>query len=339
MSRLTTESLPVFAQTVGCLPSVSVLLPAWNEATMIGRCLDSLTGIDWPGLEIVVCAGGGDGTLEIARSYQNRRVVVLQQRPGEGKQVALRRCLAESRGEIIYLTDADCTVPASTFFAVLDPIIGGHEHVVTGNSRSLPDFRHHPIVRYQDFVSSVGAGRLGDYSVGLHGRNTALTRSALTHAGGFAWSALTGTDYALAEELHRHGFRIRHVPVEVFSEYPMTIRGYIRQQSRWLRNLVLLGVRYRRWSLALPAIVSSVALSVLAVASASSAVCRYPPRSVIGLAWSGLVAKRALNAWRRGDRRHRRSVVSWSVLMTPVEVWIRLQVLVELAQPGCRWRW
>ena len=30
------------------LPSVSVLLPAWNEAKMIGRCLDSLLAIDWP---------------------------------------------------------------------------------------------------------------------------------------------------------------------------------------------------------------------------------------------------------------------------------------------------
>src|SRR6266545_682146 len=50
-------------------PSVSVLLPAWNEAVMLRRCLDSILAIDWPKLEVVLCAGGNDGTLEIANRY------------------------------------------------------------------------------------------------------------------------------------------------------------------------------------------------------------------------------------------------------------------------------
>jgi glycosyltransferase involved in cell wall biosynthesis len=98
-----TVTLPVPETTNTGLPSVSVLLPAWNDAAMIGRCLESLLTIDWPDLEIVVCAGGADGTLDIARHYESERVTVLEQHPGEGKQAALRRCLERSRGDIIYL--------------------------------------------------------------------------------------------------------------------------------------------------------------------------------------------------------------------------------------------
>src|SRR5690606_13618117 len=59
----------VAAMSERALPSVSVLLPAWNEASTLGRCLDSLLAIPWPDLEIILCAGGNDGTVEIAKRY------------------------------------------------------------------------------------------------------------------------------------------------------------------------------------------------------------------------------------------------------------------------------
>ena len=67
----------------------------------------------------------------------------------------------------------------------------------------------------------------------------------LERSGGLDTEAATGTDYVLAKMLSRAGARIRLVPQSlVATEYPETIRSYLRQQRRWLRNVVLHGRRF-----------------------------------------------------------------------------------------------
>src|SRR5690348_259313 len=54
-----TSRLPVLAH-----PSVSVLIPAWREAATIEACLHRLQQVQYPSWEIIVIAGGPDGTFE-----------------------------------------------------------------------------------------------------------------------------------------------------------------------------------------------------------------------------------------------------------------------------------
>src|SRR5215212_9347279 len=55
-------------ETEGAIdPLVSVLVPAWNAVATLDRCLTSLLTIDHPPSEVIVCAGGNDGTWEVAK--------------------------------------------------------------------------------------------------------------------------------------------------------------------------------------------------------------------------------------------------------------------------------
>lgn len=224
--------------------SVSVLLPAWNEAVMIERCLESLLALNWPELEIIICAGGDDATLEISRSYAGERVTVLEQRPGEGKQAALRRCFAHSRGEVLYLTDADCIVPNEVFQAVVEPVACGEVAACTGTSCPAPDQRIEPFALYQWSISRASERRRSEVSTGLLGRNCAVRRDALIRAGSFREHVPIGTDYHLAKSLLKQGEQIRFVPAAVRTFYPTQAGEFVRQQSRWLRNIFLHGPRF-----------------------------------------------------------------------------------------------
>lgn len=175
----------------GRLPSVSVLLPAWNEGRMLARCLDSVLAIDWPDLEVVVCAGGTDGTLDIARRYEGSRVTVLKQQAGEGKQRALRRCFERSRGEIVYLTDADCIVGSASFRAVIEPIVEGEAAAATGTSRPLPEQQRRLLPFFRWSIQRGVERRRSPESTGLLGRNCAVSREALIAAGAFAEPAFS----------------------------------------------------------------------------------------------------------------------------------------------------
>jgi glycosyltransferase involved in cell wall biosynthesis len=91
-------------------PFVSVIVPARNEETSLGACLESLvsqTGVDFE--IILVDDGSTDRTREIARSFAGVRVVEPGPLPTgwSGKNNALVAGAKEARGEWLLFTDAD----------------------------------------------------------------------------------------------------------------------------------------------------------------------------------------------------------------------------------------
>ena len=229
-------------------PRVSILVPAWNEANNIGPCIESILALRYPDKELVVCAGGNDGTLDIAQRYSGSNVVVLEQYQGEGKQRALQRCFERATGEIIFLTDADCLLDDDSFERTVEPLLSGEEEVSTGSWRPLDEQLGNPFVIYQWSHHLYREGVLPDHIDSLDGRNAAIRRSALERVGGFKVTAHIGTDYQLSNELTTAGYRIRFVHhSRVRTEYPETVMQYWRQQSRWFRNALLLSARFGIW--------------------------------------------------------------------------------------------
>jgi len=103
-------------------PFVSVIVAARNEETNIGVCMESLLKLDYPHekLEIIIMNDRStDRTGEIVKSYlsSNPGLVYIEAIETEGrlkgKTRALVQAIKKSRGEIIFTTDADCTVKAS----------------------------------------------------------------------------------------------------------------------------------------------------------------------------------------------------------------------------------
>ena len=96
------------------LPSLSIVVPARDEAASIGRALGSLLAQDYPGLEVIaVDDRSADGTGAVLRELAARepRLVVLRvdDLPAGwlGKNHALWRGAERARGKWLLFTDAD----------------------------------------------------------------------------------------------------------------------------------------------------------------------------------------------------------------------------------------
>jgi cellulose synthase/poly-beta-1,6-N-acetylglucosamine synthase-like glycosyltransferase len=91
-------------------PTVSLLIPAYNEAAMIALKIENSLALDYPAekLEIVVaCDGPRDGTTAIARqAAQGTRVRVLDFPVNRGKIPTLNDGVRELSGEIVVFSDA-----------------------------------------------------------------------------------------------------------------------------------------------------------------------------------------------------------------------------------------
>lgn len=91
------------------LPTVSIIIPAYNEEKSIEKTIESVLASDYPRekLEIIfVNDGSKDKTYELAKKYKAKNVKILTKENG-GKGTALNFGLKKASGEIVFSMDAD----------------------------------------------------------------------------------------------------------------------------------------------------------------------------------------------------------------------------------------
>jgi len=92
------------------LPSVSVLIAAYNEETVIAERIENALQLDYPDskLEIVIASdGSSDATNDIVKRYSDPRVRLLEYGVRQGKAAVLNAAFPKLRGTIVVLTDAN----------------------------------------------------------------------------------------------------------------------------------------------------------------------------------------------------------------------------------------
>jgi len=88
-------------------PRVSVLVPLYNKAAYIRRCLDSILEQSWTDFElIVVNDGSSDEGPAIVGGYDDSRIRLLSQ-PNAGPGAARNRGAGEASGDYLAMLDGD----------------------------------------------------------------------------------------------------------------------------------------------------------------------------------------------------------------------------------------
>lgn len=93
-------------------PSLTLLVPAYNEAAVIEGTLRNKLDQDYPAdkLEIIVISDeSDDGTDEIVKrlAEEDPRIRLLRQSPRQGKTAGLNRAVEQASGEILIFSDAN----------------------------------------------------------------------------------------------------------------------------------------------------------------------------------------------------------------------------------------
>lgn len=278
----------------GDAPRVSVLVAAWNEAPRLPALIASFRALRYPNRELIISAGGADDTYAVALALAGADIDVIEQQAGQGKQRALRECYAQASGDLIFLTDADCLLDDAAFEATLAPLITQGADAATGGSRPLDAQLASAFVRHQWYCDRYARARWTGFTDGLLGRNAALTRRAVDAAGAFSADVATGTDYHMARALLRQGIRIRYAPAsQIRTAYADTFDAYRWQQARWLRNLVLHGLRSGASGDVLRALLPSLIGTAALALTPFGLLCSPITRMMTGTAWLYVTLNRA----------------------------------------------
>lgn len=176
-------------------PTVSIVVAVRNEEKYLRDCLTSLSRIDYPEEKldiIVVDDASSDGSTSIIESFaKNFNVDFVRLEEGQkekpGKAGALLAGIEKSRGEIVFITDADCIVPQSW---VRDMLAGFHKRtgIVGGFTLLQPPVTIFEKLQAMDWfflLSVASAASQFNKPITWVGNNLAVRRAAYDQVGGY----------------------------------------------------------------------------------------------------------------------------------------------------------
>ncbi len=238
-------------------PSVTIVIPLYNEGEQIYKTLHSLAAQNYPAdkFQIIVVddASKDDSVLWAQKAAQEfPSIVILQNAENMGKRLAISRAVEMASSEFIVSVDSDVIVDKNAiaelmkgFTAEQIAAVGGRVYVLNCHKNWLTKmqaikyfFGYQYLKNLENAYSTVMC---------LSGCLTAYRREVflqlepiLQNRQMFGVSIKYGEDRFLTQQVLKAGFATRLCPkARCFTNAPTTVAGYFSQQLRWRRsNLV-----------------------------------------------------------------------------------------------------
>ncbi len=130
------------------LPSVSIILSAYNEEKVIAEKIENFLSLDYPKDKIeffIISDESTDKTDAIIQSYMEKentereRIRLLRQEPREGKTKALNKAVLEVKSEILFFTDADSMLHKDAMRKIVAPFADPQIGLASGRSVYLDE--------------------------------------------------------------------------------------------------------------------------------------------------------------------------------------------------------
>ena len=255
-------------------PTMTVIIPAWNEADALPRTLNSLLAqSDQPETIIVADDGSTDGSLDrLAAEYglefingdslgRSRRYPHLYalRKPHSGKADSLNQAIVRSKDEVVIVLDADTSLYPGAIAAVRESFAQHpHLHAVAGvpvpscskswHGQVLQFFQRYEYMR--GYVWHVGWNAF-DAVVIISGACSAFRRDLLLAVEGYDasnWTEDCEIIFRLQAYLRSRGegFRVRIDPRFLArTDAPDTLISFLRQRRRWFGGFWETLVQYR----------------------------------------------------------------------------------------------
>ncbi|MGZ4247094.1 MAG: bifunctional polysaccharide deacetylase/glycosyltransferase family 2 protein [Solirubrobacteraceae bacterium] len=247
LARRRVPKVPALA----CL--VTVVIAAYNEASVISKTIESLLRSTHDDLEIVVVNDGStDRTLDVLHDLAEHhpQVKVIDQE-NRGKAAAVNRAFAEASSDFVVTGDADTIFAPETVSFLVDHLVRNKEVaavaglVRVGNIRGL-------LTAWQalEYVKSIAVTRTAEHV--LHtitvvpGACAAWRRKAVLAVGGFD-SRTLAEDCELTVRLQEAGWKIEQDNRAVaYTEAPEGLRRLYKQRIRWTYGNIQVFWMHRR---------------------------------------------------------------------------------------------
>ena len=219
------------AKIASVLPLISVIVPALNEESVLGRCLTSLAQQKLPAAlfeVIVVDNGSTDRTKDVARSFGDSLALTVLERSGVRISALRNLGAARAKGRFLAFLDADCAAPRHWLQQTADLLRADNFRIIGAQYR---------IPENSSWVAKAWYGDLWRTKDGpvsyVPGGDLAISRELFMNIGGFDETIITSEDTEFCERASVSSVPILAIPSlsVVHLGTPQTLEGFYRKQS------------------------------------------------------------------------------------------------------------
>jgi len=222
-------------------PSISVIIPAYNEEKYLPVCLASLKKQTYPPLEIIVVDNNStDKTAQIAKKFGVKVVFEKKQGIAYARDVGFKA----AQGEIVARTDADSEIPPNWLEKIVKIFQTNPKAVaLTGTSAFYDTCTTCNLLAKYWFSACLYFFKVLAGHHQFHGPNMAIKKEVLSKISPFSDNLCLHEDMDLACHIAAHGEIIFDPSLVVFSsarrlkESPLS--ALIKYPAMWLYGLLL----------------------------------------------------------------------------------------------------
>ncbi len=188
-------------------PLISVIIPNRNGEKTIGLCLEAIYKSDYHPFEVIVVDDQSeDRSVDVIRHFPCRLVRLAQH---SGAAAARNAGAAESRGAILFFTDADCLLESGTLSVAAAAHARHGTGIIVGGTYTPDPYDTDFYSRFQSLFVNYSETKHQDAADYAAGHAMVIEAGIFRESGGFAAKGLpVAEDVEFSHRLRRAGHRI-----------------------------------------------------------------------------------------------------------------------------------
>jgi len=231
-------------------PSVTILMPAYNEEKVVEKALKSAKELDYPNYKVnFVDDGSTDQTLEKARKYDSETINIIEHKKNKGKAAAINTALTKADSDYVVVQDADSEINSDLLEAAitkmeknksLGAVIASIAPLNPSNfikKLQMVEYRLNNF--YRMLMTEINTLNVTPGAFSIYRTND------IKDVGGFDEGNIT-EDLEMAFRLRKHGRNFEMIFFDqTKTEFPPTLKALYHQRVRWARGFIYNGIKYR----------------------------------------------------------------------------------------------
>lgn len=232
-----TEEISI--KTEGPWPSVSIIIPCFNEEKTVLKTIFSLLKLDYPQHKLkllVVDDGSTDNTLKVLSRFGNHKQVEIYSKENGGKFTALNFALQKVTSDLVGCLDADSFVAPDALRRIVtrfeDPLVMAvTPGIVVHEPKNIVQF-----VQKVEYAWGIFLRKMQSYVDAITvtpGPFSIFRTSVFRELGGYRQAHHT-EDFELGLRLQKNHYKVVNAhDAKVYTVTPKTIYSLYRQRVRW----------------------------------------------------------------------------------------------------------
>lgn len=232
-------------------PSVSVIVPVWNEKTTVLKTIFSLLKLNYPKDKLsifIVDDGSTDNTWKVVQRFARNPQIKLLQKENGGKHTALNYALEYVDSDLVGCLDADSYVHPEALKRIVVKFEDSEMMAVTPSVKIFEPRGLLGLIQKSEYIFGIFLRKVFSYLNALYitpGPFSIFRRDVFRQIGGYK-KAHNTEDMEIAMRMQKNNMKIGNVHnAFIYTVAPTNLFKLYKQRLRWVYGFLKNAIDYR----------------------------------------------------------------------------------------------